>query len=110
MTLRSPVSAADRHAYSRLRQLLNEPGVLRGTLVETHRRCGKRSCRCAVDDDARHRSLILCVSLDGKRTSVYVPPDWETRVREWVARYLEIRDLVERLSRSCLARLRDRQE
>ena len=110
MAPRSTVSAAERRAYSRLRQLLNQPGVLRGTLVESRRKCGKRACRCAVDDDARHRSLILCVSLDGKRTSVYVPPDWEPRVREWVARYGEIRDLVEQLSRASLTRLRDRQE
>jgi hypothetical protein len=110
MAPRSTVAATDRHLYSRLRQLLNEPGVLRGNLVEMHRKCGKRTCRCAVDDDARHRALILCVSLDGKRTSIYVPPAWEARVREWVARYAEIRDLVEQLSRACLARLKDRQE
>jgi hypothetical protein len=110
MTPRSTVPASDRRAYSRLRQLLNEPGVLRGTLVESRRKCGKRACRCAVDDDARHRALLLCVSLDGKRTSVYVPPDWEPHVREWVARYAEIRSLVEQLSRACLARLRNRQE
>ncbi len=110
MAPRFTLAASERRAYSRLRQLLNQPGVLRGTLVEMHRKCGKRTCRCASDDDARHRALILCVSLDGKRTSVYVPPAWEARVREWVARYGEIRDLVEQLSRACLTRLRDRQE
>ena len=110
MPPRSSIPAAERRTYSRLRQVLNEPGILRGNLVEMHRKCGKRTCRCAVDDDARHRALILCVSLDGKRTSIYVPPAWEARVREWVARYAEIRDLVEQLSRACLARLKDRQE
>lgn len=110
MAPRSTFTNAERRLYSRLRQLLNEPGVLRGNLVEMHRRCGKQTCRCAVDNDARHRALILCVSLDGKRTSIYVPPAWEARVREWVARYAEIRDLVEQLSRSCLVRLKDRQE
>lgn len=110
MVTRSSLSSTDRRATSRLRQLLNEPGVLRGSLVEARRRCGKRSCRCAVDEDARHRALILCVSLDGKRTSIYIPPDWEARVREWVGRYGEIRELVEQLSRSSLQRLRDRTE
>jgi hypothetical protein len=110
MPPRSSTPASERRAHSRLRQLLNEPGVLRGTLVEMHRKCGKRSCRCAVDDDGRHRGLILCVSLDGKRTSIYVPPAWETRVREWVARYVEIRDLVEELSRASLTKLRERKE
>jgi Family of unknown function (DUF6788) len=110
MPPRSAMPAAERRIFSRLRQLLNEPGILRGNLVESHRRCGKKSCRCAVDDEARHRALILCLSLDGKRTSIYVPPDWEGRVREWVARYGEIRDLVEQLSRESLARLKARKE
>lgn len=110
MSPRTSLSSTNRRATSRLRQLLNEPGVLRGNLVESRRKCGKRSCRCALDEDAKHRALILCVSLDGKRTSIYIPPDWEARVREWVDRYGEIRDLVEQLSRSSLQRLRDRAE
>lgn len=110
MPPRSTLSAAERRASSRLRQLLNEPGLLRGTVVEGHRKCGKSSCRCAVDETARHRTLILCVSLDGKRSSVHIPLAWEVRVREWVARYGEIRELVEQLSRASLQRLKDRQE
>jgi hypothetical protein len=54
--------------------------------------------------------VILCVTVDGKRTSVYVPADWETRVREWVERYGEIRGLLDQLSRASLTRLRKRQE
>ena len=101
-------SAAERHLYSRLRQLLNEPGVLRGNLVEMRRKCGKATCHCAVDKDAAHRALILCVSLGGKRTSVYIPAEYEGEVREWVGRYVEIRELLEQLSRISLDRLRSK--
>jgi len=110
MTARSSSPATERRLYSRLRQLLNEPGALRGTLVEMRRRCGKPSCRCARDPEARHRAVILCVSLEGKRTSIYVPADWETRVREWVARYGEMRELLNQLSQLYLGRLKARQE
>ena len=110
MTPRTTLSPAERRATSRLRQLLNEPGVLHGNLVEAHKRCGKRGCRCAIDEAARHPALILCLTVDGKRTSVYVPSDWQARVREWVGRYSEIRGLVEELSRASLQRLRDRKE
>ena len=110
MPPRTTLSATERRATSRLRQILNESGVLRGTLVEGHRKCGKPTCRCAKDETARHRILILSISLDSKRTSVYVPPEWEPRVREWVARYGEIRELVEQLSRASLQRLKDRAE
>jgi hypothetical protein len=110
MTPRSSSPATERRLYSRLRQLLNEPGALRGTLVEMHRRCGKPSCRCARDAQARHRAVILCVSVEGKRTSIYVPLDWEPRVREWVARYGEMRELLDQLSQQYLKRLKTRQE
>jgi len=110
MPSRTSLSAVERRAYSRLRQLLNEPGVLRGTVVEMRRKCGRKSCRCAVDVEAKHHAVILCVSLDGKRTSVYVPSGWVDRVREWVERYGEIRELLEELSRSSLKRLKDRSE
>lgn len=110
MMPRSVLSPAERRAYSRLRQLLGEPGVLRGTLVEMRRKCGKPTCRCARDPEARHRAVILCVTVDGKRTSVYVPADWETRVRAWVERYGEIRGLLDQLSKASLTRLRTRQE
>lgn len=110
MSPRTSLTAAERRAASRLRQLLMEPGVLHGNLVETRKRCGKRSCRCATDEAARHHAMILCLTLDGKRTSVLIPGDWEARVREWVARYGEMRELLEQLSRASLQRLKGRAE
>lgn len=110
MTARLAVPAAERRLYSRLRQLLNEPGALRGTLVQHRHRCGKPTCRCAKDSEARHPVLLLCFSLKGKQTSVHVPRKWEDRVREWVARYGEIRELLEQISQHYLARLKARQE
>lgn len=110
MTPRVAMPAAQRRLYSRLRQLLDTPGALRGTLVQSRQRCGKPTCRCASDPEARHPALLLCFSTNGKRTSVYVPRDWEERVREWVARYGEIRDVLEQLSQQYLARLKARQE
>jgi hypothetical protein len=110
MAPRVALPAAERRLYSRLRQLLNEPGALRGSLVQYGRRCGKPTCRCAKDAKARHPTLLLCFSRDGKQTSVYVPPAWEERVREWVARYGEIREVLDQLSQQYLARLKARQE
>ena len=110
MTPRVAMPAAERRVCSRLRQLLNAPGALRGSLVEGRRRCGKPTCRCAGDPAARHPVLLLCFSREGKRTSVYVPRGWEVRVREWVARYGEIRELLDELSQQYLERLKTRQE
>jgi hypothetical protein len=109
MPSRASLSAKERDLYSKLRQLLTQPGLLRGNLVEMHRRCGKRRCRCRQDPAGRHRSLYLGLSLNGKRRMVYIPADWEGRVRQWATRHARARALLEQLSRHCLARLQRRE-
>jgi hypothetical protein len=39
---------------------------------------------------------------------VYIPAEWEDRVREWVARYSEVRDLLEQISLGFLKRIEKR--
>jgi hypothetical protein len=73
-----------------------------------YRVCGKKNCRC-VDAQFRHRCLCLCLCLDGKRRTVYIPAAWEATVRQWVARYSEVQDLLEKLSLSHLKRLQNRE-
>ena len=54
------LSAAERRLRSRLHQLLSSSeGSLHGSLIVMARRCGKPSCRCATDDNARHPDLCL---------------------------------------------------
>jgi hypothetical protein len=107
---RPALPARERALYSQLRQLLNEPGLLRGNLVEMRRPCGKRTCGCSQDAARRHRSLYLALSLNGKRRMLYIPPAWEARVQQWTQRYAEVRAVLERLSLASLARLERREE
>jgi hypothetical protein len=108
MLPRTALSPKDREAYSKLRLLLKEPGLLRGNLVDMRRRCGKKSCRCAGDPEARHRSLYLGLSVNGKHRMLYIPAEWEGQVREWVARYSEVRELLENISLGFLKRIEKR--
>jgi hypothetical protein len=108
MLPRTALSPDHRESYSRLRLLLKEPGLLRGNLVEMRRRCGKKSCRCSGDPQARHRALYLGLSLNGKHRMLYIPAEWEPQVREWVARYAEVRELLEKISLGFLDRLEKR--
>ncbi|HEV8700045.1 MAG TPA: DUF6788 family protein [Candidatus Polarisedimenticolia bacterium] len=109
MLPRTALPKDHRAQYSRLRLLLREPGLMRGTLVEMRRSCGKPSCRCRTDPAARHGALYLALSLNGKHRTVYIPVEWETRVREWVARYAEVRQLLEQISLGFLGRLKKRE-
>jgi hypothetical protein len=105
-----PALPKDQRAqYSKLRLLLKEPGLMRGNLVEMRRTCGKKACRCRTELQARHRSLYLGLSLNGKHRTVYIPAEWEARVREWVSRYSEVRQLLEQISLGFLERLEKRE-
>ncbi|HZY31527.1 MAG TPA: DUF6788 family protein [Candidatus Methylomirabilis sp.] len=108
MLPRTALPPKHREIYSRLRLLLKEPGLLRGNLVEMRRRCGKKSCRCEGDPEARHLSLYLGLSLNGKHRMLYIPAEWEPQVREWVARYSEVRQLLEKISLGFLDRIEKR--
>lgn len=108
MLPRTALPQKHRALYSSLRSLLKEPGLIRGNLVEMRRGCGKKSCRCQSEPEARHRSLYLGLSLNGKHRMVYIPGEWEARVREWVARYSEVRELLEQISLGFLERLEKR--
>lgn len=104
----SPASltAPERHARSRLHQLLSKAeGFLHGSLIVMARRCGKPSCRCASDDGARHHSLCLGQTREGKTATVHIPADLEPLVRHWVDNFQQASGLLEQLSQEGRGRL-----
>lgn len=94
MTKDSPQSAKERVALSRLRQVLNKPGLLRANLIEMRRPCGARSCRCARGKRYWHVSPYVSQSKDGKHRMKCVPKEQLEEVRAWVARYQDARKLL----------------
>lgn len=108
---RQPISpsllpAAERQCRSKLHQLLNQAeGFLHGSLIVMTRRCGKPSCRCATDDNARHQSLYLGQTLEGKTTMIYIPARLERTVRQWHDNFQQAERLIEQLSQQGRARL-----
>ena len=82
MSPRSQRSAPERHARSRLAQLITQEPFLRGSLVERSRPCGKPTCRCQRGQ--LHRSLYLATRHRGRRALLYIPRTLEETVRLWV--------------------------
>ena len=105
---RMRMSAAERRARSQLAQLLTQRGVIRGTLLARKRKCGKASCRCAQGEG--HESLYLVISENGRTRQLFVPKDWESRVRRWVEDYHRARELMEEISRIYWDKVRNRQD
>lgn len=85
---------------SRLRQRRAEllarfrmPGdPLPGSLVETHRRCGKPNCHCASGQG--HTVWVLTYMAGGKKRVEHIPRDWVEAVRQRVAAGRAYKDAV----------------
>ena len=105
---RTRMSAAERAARSKLAQLLSQRGVIRGTLLARKRKCGKANCHCARGEG--HETLLLAISQKGRTRQLFVPRDWESRVRLWVEDYHRARNLMEEISRIHWDKLRDRRD
>jgi len=105
---RAHMSAAERRTRSQLARLLSQRGVIRGTLLARKRKCGKANCRCAQGEG--HESLFLVISENGRTRQLFVPKDWESRVRLWVEDYHHARELLEEVSRIYWDKMRRRQD
>jgi hypothetical protein len=105
---RTQFAAAERALRSRLAKLIHEEPVLRGTLSVRHVTCGKPGCRCTRGD--KHLALFLSSSREGKTRQIFIPAELEPEVRQWVANYHHVRDLLEAVSESALERLHARKQ
>ena len=70
--------------------------IIKGSLVELSRECGKVNCRCQRGE--KHISLYLSKSQKGKTKMIYIPKKKEKEVREYVKRHKRLIRVVEELS------------
>ena len=105
---RMQFSSKERSRRSRIAQLGSSHRLMRGTLTVRSRRCGKPNCHCARGQ--LHVSLYLVQSQKGKPRQIFVPREWEERVRQAVADYQELQRLVEEISELEWKRLEERKE
>jgi hypothetical protein len=71
--------------------------LLRGTLFERTRRCGRPTCHCAEGEG--HRTSYVGVTLAvGKTEQVTVPADLLPVASEWIENYKRLCTLIEEVS------------
>jgi hypothetical protein len=78
-----------------VRQLPPLKSILRGSLIERYKRCGKPGCKCA--DGAGHGpKYYLSVSFPGQRPQMdYVPQDAYGETVEFLDNYHRSREILE---------------
>lgn len=71
--------------------------ILRGSLIERYKRCGKPTCKCA-QGPGHGPKYYLSVSCTGERPEMdYVPQAQYEHVAQYLANYHRVRELLEEL-------------
>jgi hypothetical protein len=101
---------ADREKVSRLRQTLlhlteeikglvgpffSDRPVIKGTVYELKRRCGKPGCKCARGE--LHARMVVSASEGGKTRLQVIPHGFLVEIQAKVRRYQELRRVRARL-------------
>jgi len=93
-----PVASLRRRRQVLVRQLPPLKAILRGSLIERYKRCGKPGCKCA-DGPGHGPKYYLSVSYPGLRPRMdYVPQEAHARTAEVVANYHRARVILEAIS------------
>jgi len=72
--------------------------LLRGSLVERYKKCGRMGCHC-TDDIGHGPAYYLSVTLaPGKTRSYYVPPQLKSRVSRYLRNHRKLRELVKEIT------------
>jgi len=80
-----------------LRQLPPLKAILRGSLIERYKRCGKPGCKCA-DGPGHGPKYYLSVSYPGLRPQMdYVPQESYPQATELLANYHRAREILEQI-------------
>jgi hypothetical protein len=108
MSQRSQRPAPERHARSRVAQLITEQPFLRGSLVERARSCGKPTCRCQRGQ--LHRSLYLAIRHHGQQALLYIPRALEETARQWIDNGRSLRQQLQDLNQLQLDQLLQRKQ
>ena len=90
-----PTAALRKRRNALLRQLPPLQSILRGSLIERYKRCGKPGCKCA-DGPGHGPKYYLSVSYPGLRPQMdYVPQESCAQTAEFLANYHRVREILE---------------
>jgi hypothetical protein len=104
------ISSLEKKRYplrKRLRALSFLP-LMRGTIVERKRRCGRSNCSCAKDPKQRHKGKFLTLSLKGKTRTLHLRFQDEENVQKAIGTYEALWEVVDEMTACELADLRRR--
>jgi hypothetical protein len=92
---KQPTAALRKRRNALLRRLPPLEAILRGSLIERYKRCGKPGCKCA-DGPGHGPKYYLSVSYPGLRPQMdYVPQESYAQTAELLSNYHRAREILE---------------
>lgn len=102
-------SALRRRRAKLLRQLPPLDSLLRGSLIERYKRCGKAGCKCADGRGHGPKYYLSVTPAEGRAQQDYVPLDYHDQVSEFLDNYRTTRQIFEEICEINRELLRRRQ-
>lgn len=91
------IAALRKRRNALLRELPPLQAILRGSLIERYKRCGKPGCKCA-DGLGHGPKYYLSVSYAGLRPQMdYVPQEYYEQTTEFIANHHRAREILEEI-------------
>ena len=104
-----PASSLRRRRKALLRRLPNFENILRGSLIQRYKRCGKPGCKCAKGR-GHGPKYYLSISRTGDRPKMdYVPQQYHDQVERYLANYRSLREILEEICNLNVELLRRRE-
>jgi hypothetical protein len=92
-----PSAVLRRRRKALLRRLPSLEAVLRGSLIERYKRCGKPGCKCAEGRGHGPKYYLSISQTGGKPEMDYIPHDRQAQVEEYLTNYRKTREILEEL-------------
>jgi cell fate (sporulation/competence/biofilm development) regulator YlbF (YheA/YmcA/DUF963 family) len=73
--------------------------LIRGSLVERYKKCGKSGCHCAQDRGHGPAYYLSVTLAPGKTRSYYIPAELKDEVSRYLGNYWKLRELLEEIVR-----------
>src|ERR1043165_1462581 len=94
---KQPTAALRRRRLALERQMPPLKAILRGSLIERYKRCGKPGCKCA-EGPGHGPKYYLSVSYPRMRPQMdYVPQEWHDQIADFVSNYYRAREILEEM-------------
>ena len=72
--------------------------ILRGSVVESYKKCGKPGCKCATGTGHGPKSILTVNFPKKKPEQVYITKEYVDQVKEYVFNFQSVKDILEQLS------------